>query len=111
MTSIRCDLCRMVESSKQGIDEEKGVHYVDGLCVIVDSLGDKKKKDGFQPKACIYRQHSVEPLPPIKEAIIVTAKKLFKERKLWFPQTDDSTEQGKRLPLSELSAHWYFIIE
>ncbi len=106
-----CDLCKMVESSKHGPDEEKGIHYTDGLCVIVDSKGDKKKKAGFQPKACIYRQHSVEPLPPIKEAIIATAKNMFKDRKLWFPQTDDYSENGKRLPLSELSAHWYFMIE
>jgi len=106
-----CDLCNIVESAKQGIDLEKGIHYSDGLCVIADSLGDKKKKDGFQPKVCVYRQHAIEPLPPIKEAIITNAKRLFRDRKLWFPSTDDFSENGKRLPLSELSAHWYFIIE
>jgi len=106
-----CELCKIVESFKQGIDQEKGLHYQDGLCVIADSLGDKPSKDGFTPKVCIYRQHLEEPLPPIKEAIIQTAKRVFRGRKLWFPSTDDYTEKGKRLPISELSAHWYFIIE
>jgi hypothetical protein len=106
-----CELCKIVESAKQGPTEEGPIRYADGLSVIADSLGDKKKKDGFQPKVCIYRQHQIEPLPPIKEAIIENAKRLFRDRKLWFPSTDDFTEHGKRLPLSELSAHWYFIIE
>jgi len=106
-----CDLCKIVESAKNPEEAEAKIHYSDGLCVIVDSLGDKPTKDGFQPKIVIYRQHQMEPLPPIKEAIINTAKRMFRKRTLWFPQTTDNTEKGKRLPLGELAAHWYFIIE
>jgi len=106
-----CDLCKIVESAKlEGTSEQK-FHYSDGLCVIVDSLGDKPTEDGFQPKVVVYKQHLMEPLPPIREAIINTAKRMFRKRNLWFPQTDDNTEKGKRLPLGELAAHWYFIIE
>jgi len=110
-----CELCKIVESANKKGESEQAIHYSDGLCVIADSLGDKptKDKDGktFQPKVVIYRQHQEEPLPPIKDAIIQTAKRVFRGRKLWFPSTTDNTEKGKRLPLSELSAHWYFIIE
>jgi hypothetical protein len=106
-----CDLCNIVESAKQGIDLEKGIHYSDPLCVIVDSKGDKPKKDGFQPKVVIDHSHEIEPMPTTKDYIIQIAKRLFRDRKLWFPSTDDTTENGQRLPLSELSAHWYFIIE
>jgi len=106
-----CELCKIVESANMKGETEQVIHYSDGLCVIADSLGDKPGKDNFIPKVVIYRQHQEEPLPPIKDAIIQTAKRVFRGRKLWFPSTTDNTEKGKRLPLSELSAHWYFIIE
>ena len=106
-----CDLCNLVESAKQGPDLEKGIHYSDPLCVIVDSKGDKKKKDDFQPKVAIDHFCEIDPAPTTKDYIIQIAKKMFPDRKLWFPSTDDTTENGKRLPLLELSAHWYFIIE
>ncbi len=110
-----CDLCNIVESAKQGVDEEKGIHYSDGLCVIADSKGDKHSKDGFIPKVVVYRQHLLDPVPPIKDAIVGTAKRLFRGRNLWFPQTTDSKDYSvtsdTKLPQKEWCAHWYIIIE
>jgi hypothetical protein len=95
---MMCDLCNIVESAKQGPNEEKGIHYSDSLCVIVDSKGDKPKKDGFQPKVVVDHFHEIDPVPTTKDYIIQIAKRLFRDRKLWFPSTDDTTENGKRLP-------------
>ena len=106
-----CDLCKIVELAKSDNPGDFKIHHSDGLCVIADSPGDKPAKDGFIPKVAIYRQHQMEPLPPLKDAIIDVVKRKFRGRKLWFPQTEDNTANGKRLPLGELAAHWYFIIE
>lgn len=106
-----CYLCNLLESAKQPNELKAEVHLNAPLCVIVDSKGDKPTKDGFIRKIVVDRFHEVEPVPTTKEAIIAIAKQMFPTRKLWFPQTDDTTEKGKRLPLSELAAHWYFIIE
>jgi len=106
-----CYLCKLIEQAKNPEEHELKVWADAPLCVIVDSKGDKPTRDGFQRKVVIDRFHETEPVPTTREAIINTAKQMFPQRKFWFPQTDDHTETGKRLPLSELAAHWYFIIE
>jgi len=110
-----CELCKIVDNAIHNGETEYKIHHVDGLCAIADSLGDKPKKDGFQPKVVVYRQHLFNPLPPIVDAIIETAERLFRGRTLWFPQTTDGKRytlgSNNKRPLAEWSAHWYFIIE
>jgi len=110
-----CDLCDIVEKAKSPDTSEAKIYYSDGLCVIADSLGDKPDKDGFQPKVVVYRQHLSDPLPPIKDAITQTCKRLFRKRTLWFPQTVDhkdyDVKSTNKLPQKDWSAHWFIIIE
>lgn len=114
-----CDLCKLVDFALHGGDypgyEKENVRYVDGLCIIVDSLGDKPGKDGFIPKVCIYRQHLIDPLPPLKKAILDIVKRKFRKRNLFFPQTTDNKDYDlkseNRLALREWPAHWWIIIE
>ena len=106
-----CYLCKLRDSAKNPDQTNTVVWLDDPLCVVVDTKGDKPTKDGFQRKVVIDRFHEMEPVPTTRDAIISSAKQAFPTRKLWFPQTEDHTENGKRLPLGELAAHWYFIIE
>lgn len=110
-----CELCKLIENAveydKSREKEEDKFSYVDSLCVIVDSSRDKPKKDGFQPKVAICRFHEMDPAHTTKLYIIAVAKRMFKDRVLWFPQTEDNSEEGKKLPMREWSAHWYFEIE
>jgi len=106
-----CYLCDRVEYAKNPTEGDAKVHHIGPFCVIIDSIGDKPSKDGFARKLVIYRQHMMEPNPTIRDAMIEIAKIMFPTRRLWFPQTEDNTEKGKRLPLGELAAHWYFLIE
>jgi len=106
-----CELCNIIEDVKSKARPEGTYTYIDSLCVIADALSDKPKKDGFQPKVAICIFHEIDPAHTTKLYMIEVAKRLFKDRKLWFPQTEDNTEKGKKLPVREWSAHWYFIIE
>jgi len=111
MCAIMCELCRLVESAKNPNTSEAKIYHTGPFCIIIDSLGDKPTKDGFTRKLAIYRQHHMDPITTTKEAIVEIARQIFPTRKFWFPQTEDNTEKGKRLPLRELAAHWYIIIE
>lgn len=114
-----CDLCKLVDFALHGGDypgyEKENVHYVDGLCVIIDSLGDKPDKEGFIPKVVIYRQHLSDILPPLKKAVLDIVKRKYRRRKLFFPQTTDKNNYDlhskNRLPLVEWPAHWWIMIE
>jgi hypothetical protein len=118
-----CDLCKLVEQATRGPEPAGKVYLADGLCVIIDSVGDKPGQDGFQPKVVIYRQHEAEPQPPIISAIMESVKRLFHKRNVWFPQTKDGKPYGldlsksppeffgDKMAVCEWPSHWYILVE
>jgi hypothetical protein len=118
-----CDLCNIVDKALHEPDTEPKPIHVDGLCVIVESPGDKAAKDGFQPKVVVRRGHEADPQPPTVSAILEVVKRLYRHRTLWFPQTKDGKAYGldisknppemfgDKLPFCEWPAHWYILIE
>lgn len=102
-----CDLCAIKDKVLRGGEFDGEIYYKEGFFVIVDSVLDKPGKDGFLPKLVFTKAHESDPLPPLKAAIIETARRMFRKRTFWFPQKP----KGKELPREEWPAHWYFIIE
>lgn len=110
-----CLLCKIVEQAKQTGQSDFNIVYRDPLMVIADSPGNEKSKDGFVCKIVVFHEHAFDPLPPIKDKVVETARVMYRKRVFWFPQTTDNknyTVQSKnKKDLDEWPSHWHIYIE